>query len=150
MWMLPNGEFLCVCNLSGTSVILFKIKSSVLKEVRMTTIVLIRGTHVGRGTKLYLPSFSFWGKLSLLLPEKNKWPFATEVQGFRDEEKNVRVGGFEVIYFLFRRRGVNLSATPPISHLCCIYTSHKSIVINIAAEMNVLLVSRPSMYVPTY
>jgi hypothetical protein len=36
-----------------------------------------------------------------------------------------------------------------ISHLCCIYTNHKSIVINIAAEMNVLLVFRTSMYVPT-
>ena len=104
--------------------VLFKIKSSVLKEVRMTTIVLIRGTHLGRGAKIHLPGFSFWGKLSLLLPEKNNRPLAPEVQGFRDKERNFRVGGFEVICFLFGGRGVSLSATLP--YLPSMLYLHKS------------------------
>ena len=102
--------------------VLFKIKSSVLKEVRMTTIVLIRGTHLGRGAKIHLPGFSFWGKLSLLLPEKNNRPLAPEVQGFRDKERNFRVGGFEVICFLFRGEGGQPKCNPPLPPIYVVFT----------------------------
>ena len=100
--------------------VLFEIKSSVLKEVRMTTIVLIRGTHLGRGAKLYLPGFSFWGKLSLLLPEKNNRPLAPEVQGFRGKERNFRVGGFEVIFF--RGEGGHPKCNSPLSPTYVVFT----------------------------
>ena len=58
--------------------------------------------------------------------------------------------GLKSFVFFLGGRGVNLSATLPYLPPMCIYTSHKSIVINIVAEMNVLLVFRPSMYVPYF